>query len=386
MSSLDEGEGPRNFTITPDDHGGIMIVVGCILMTWTILCFVIRLYNRFMNRSSLGLDDYFCGLATIMGVVQTLVMCIAVSHGFGKSLLLVSASRIHLVEKYMYAVSMLSLCANAMSKASMLFFHLRITPLRSQRTVCYVMVGVCMAWMAIAVTLVGTRCGNIHPWMLHGRKCNDYSNRWVGIAVTDSILEILIFILPVWILYDVHTKRSYKIMILVAFASRLLVPITAGLHASTAHDWATTSPNFAPVAAVLPFIWLNIETNYAIMSATFPTLGTFVKSLNTRWGALDGPEVAQYGLESLSEQSRQSRQSRQCRIDAKTGRGRKHLTAEGGNPALPPESSTYSFKMRNPSPPGKKGITASRTRGSDASDQMIIRKTVSTRVETAYQP
>lgn len=165
-------------------------------------------------------------------------------------------------------------------------------------------------------------------------------------------------------------------MILVAFASRLLIPIAAGLHAATAANWATTSPHFSPVGAVLPFIWLNVETNYAIMSATFPTLGTFVKSLNTRWGALDGPEVAQYALESLSEQSR---------MDARTGRGRKHLTAEGGNPALRPECSTYSFKMRNPSPAGKKAVSSSRTRGSDASDQMIIRKTISTRIETAYQ-
>lgn len=65
MSLLDEDEGPRNFTITPDDHGGIIIVVGCILMTWTLLCFIIRLYNRWMNRSSLGLDDLSCGLATV---------------------------------------------------------------------------------------------------------------------------------------------------------------------------------------------------------------------------------------------------------------------------------------------------------------------------------
>lgn len=189
----------------------------------------------------------------------------------------------------------------------------------------------------------------------------------------------MIFVIPIWILYGVHTKRSYKIAILVAFASRLLLPVAAALHVSTAAHWATAPPPFDPVEAVLPSIWLNVETNYAIMSATFPTLGTFVKSLNTRWGAMDGPEVAQYALESLSEQSRQSR------MDARTGRGRNHLTVEGGNPALRPEGSTYSFKMRNPSPPGKKGSSTSRTRGSDASDQMIIRKTVSTRVETAYQ-
>lgn len=58
-------EGERSFAITPDDHGGVIVVVGCILMTWTLLCFLIRLYNRFAMRSSLGLDDFVCGVATV---------------------------------------------------------------------------------------------------------------------------------------------------------------------------------------------------------------------------------------------------------------------------------------------------------------------------------
>jgi hypothetical protein len=59
-------EGPRSFTITTDDHGGVIIVVGCIMMTWTLLCFMIRMYHRIMMRSSLGLDDFACGIATVI--------------------------------------------------------------------------------------------------------------------------------------------------------------------------------------------------------------------------------------------------------------------------------------------------------------------------------
>lgn len=170
-------------------------------------------------------------------------------------------------------------------------------------------------------------------------------------------------------------------MILVAFASRLFVPVVAGIHAWTAADWAHTVPSFEPVEAVIPFLWLNVETNYAIMAATFPTLGTFVKSLNTRWGALDGPDVAQYAMESLSEQSRSS---------ARQGNARRDLTMESDIPRLRPEGSTYSFKVRSPPLSSRDDAARSRTRGSDASDQMMIsanhiRKTVSTSVETDSQ-
>jgi hypothetical protein len=173
-------------------------------------------------------------------------------------------------------------------------------------------------------------------------------------------------------------------MILSAFASRLLVVIFAGIHALTAARWAATTPAFGPVEAVLPFLWLNVETNYAIMAATFPTLGLFVKSLNTRWGALDGPDVTQYALESVSESSR---------TDGRTSRGRKHLVMGGGAegddgaaaPKLRPGDSTYSFRMRSPSVLAREDRWRAGTRESDDSDQMIIRKTVSTSVERGYQ-
>jgi hypothetical protein len=295
----------------------------------------------------------------------------------------------------MYTVAILSVCSIAMSKAAMLFFHLRITPQRSQRLTCYALVAVCVIWMIVAITLVGTRCGNHHPWKLYGRTCDNFvsslairakpgdtdrctmqTNRWVGIAVTDSLLELAIFAIPIWILWDVSTQRSYKAMILVAFASRLFVPIWAGVHASTAADWAYGVPAFEPVRAVLPFVWLNVETNYAILAATFPTLGTFVKSLNTRWGALDGPDVAQYAMESLSEQSRNSN---------RVVNGRRDLTMDTDVPRLRPEGSTYSFKVRSPPLSSREDAPRNRTRGSDASDQMIIRKMVSTSVETDSQ-
>jgi hypothetical protein len=205
------------------------------------------------------------------------------------------------------------------------------------------------------------------------------SGRWIGIAITDSILELAIFAVPVWILYPIRTQRSYKSMILIAFASRLLVLIFAGVHAFTADNWATTNPPFDPVEAVLPFLWLNIETNYAIMAATFPTLGLFVKSLNTRWGALDGPDVTQYGMEALSGSPR---------VDARTGKGKSYLTGDIGGDKLAsrlrPDDSTYSFRMRSPSVPAREDRARSETRESDDSDQMIISKTVSTSVEGEY--
>lgn len=135
------------------------------------------------------------------------------------------------------------------------------------------------------------------------------------------------------------------------------------IHVSTASTWA--AEGFTSVGASTPIVWLQIEANYAIMSTTFPTLGTLIKSLNTRWGALDGPDVVEYALETLSKSP-----------NATKRRTMKHTRAitPSGEPRLRPDSTNYSFRIR---PQGNEAMA----RNSEDSDQMIIRKTVSTSVE-----
>ena len=58
-------EGPRSFTTTPDDHAGIALTVTTLLMVWSILLFLIRIYTRVEITGSFGLDDLFCTLATV---------------------------------------------------------------------------------------------------------------------------------------------------------------------------------------------------------------------------------------------------------------------------------------------------------------------------------
>lgn len=109
------------------------------------------------------------------------------------------------------------------------------------------------------------------------------------------------------------------------------------------------------------------------MSATFPTLGTVLKSLNTRWGALDGPDVAQYAMESLSTSRNATKRGPASRVRRDTA---------NGNPRLRPEGNGYTFRVR--SPPQEVNNGQGR-KNSDDSEQMIIRKTISTSVEHQMQ-
>lgn len=97
-------EGHRTFIITPNDQSGTIVVTATLLMTWSLLCLLIRVYNRLSLSSSLGIDDLASGISTVratinlcrrkspsltasklLGVIQTIVACVGVSHGLGKS-------------------------------------------------------------------------------------------------------------------------------------------------------------------------------------------------------------------------------------------------------------------------------------------------------------
>jgi len=65
----------RTFTITPDDQSGTIVVTATLLMTWSLLCLLIRVYNRLLLSSSLGLDDLASGISTVSMVQGKVCSC-----------------------------------------------------------------------------------------------------------------------------------------------------------------------------------------------------------------------------------------------------------------------------------------------------------------------
>ena len=61
----------RPFIVAPLDLGGVALIVTTLFMSWAVLCFLIRLYTRLSNSTSLtGADDILCGLATVCLLTQ----------------------------------------------------------------------------------------------------------------------------------------------------------------------------------------------------------------------------------------------------------------------------------------------------------------------------
>nr|POF04538.1 hypothetical protein CFP56_56019 [Quercus suber] len=285
-------EGPRAFTVTPQDHSGIAIIVTTLLMVWTILCFLIRLYTRISQHISLGVDDAVCGVAT----VRRYISLIDAEH-----LKNVNTDAAH----------------RSWQRCS-----LSITPRKDQLYACYALMAVVAGSGVAAIIANCVRCNGDRPWDLEKQHCGNY----VG-PPESSLIVVSI----------VHLKYIYT--------------------------WRSSKYPF--VAAVDVFVQLQVEAHFATMAATLPALGTFVKSLNTRWGALDARALdASYAMHSYPVGSH----------NISDAASRNQSVAQKAANPIPSDTNDYRWRTRE-------SDMRTTNKESDETDRMIIRKTVDMCVE-----
>lgn len=109
-------------------------------------------------------------------------------------------------------------------------------------------------------------------------------------------IEILLFAMPIWLVWGLQTDLMRKFTVVAVFSLRLPVLVAAGLRL---HFLQRTIGSPEPLLrGVIPFICLNIEMHYGLMAATMPTLKPFVGAFNTGWGTYDTQGVSGYGQNS----------------------------------------------------------------------------------------
>lgn len=62
-------DGPRTYTVTDTDKGGLIVIISTILMSWMVLFFITRAYTRGDMNGPFGLDDLTIGIGTVSNFV-----------------------------------------------------------------------------------------------------------------------------------------------------------------------------------------------------------------------------------------------------------------------------------------------------------------------------
>ncbi|KAM5438687.1 hypothetical protein MaudCBS49596_007609 [Microsporum audouinii] len=87
------------YHISEEEHGPLVVVSSAIMMTYMVLCYLVRLFMRITINGPFGKDDWALTFGSIIAVVQTGLKISEAYAGLGRRRHLVSLPEIERVEK-----------------------------------------------------------------------------------------------------------------------------------------------------------------------------------------------------------------------------------------------------------------------------------------------
>ena len=140
-----------------------------------------------------------------------------VSDGLGHHTNSLDPNQIALGFKYYFAVVSLSTLSISLPKYSAVFFYIRVLNMKStlNRIAVYVALGLVTAWLLFTILSTVFQCTPIRKaWLpLIPGHCNSLHYQLVGSSIASVIIDLYIMLLPIPILWTLHTGRSRKIVL-----------------------------------------------------------------------------------------------------------------------------------------------------------------------------
>jgi hypothetical protein len=132
--------------------------------------------------------------------------------------------------------------------------------------------------------------------------------RWSIVIGSDAFLEICYVALSVALVVPLQMKSYIKVTVVAAFAFRLPCVVLSALHGVAIHRFIISDDHGLAMANRL--LWQQVVLGYALVSATIPTLKSFIRGYNkalgrdvsTRSRKLGGG----YGLDSYGRSGEES--------------------------------------------------------------------------------
>ncbi|KAK4888424.1 hypothetical protein LTR28_002947, partial [Elasticomyces elasticus] len=182
-----------------------------------------------------------------LAVVQAALVFAQVHAGLGKSMALIDAAQLVKIQKseevargtrqltqatkqkLVYAADIFYLIVVYLSKISVVFLFMRLSPNESHTRVAWAVLASCAALCTISVFLVALHCDLRFPWIQFAVKCTSLAAQWTAVAVFDVVTELALFGMAVQLVSGLLTKWSRKGRVVVAFGLRLPTTRVAAL-------------------------------------------------------------------------------------------------------------------------------------------------------------
>ncbi|KAK3112584.1 hypothetical protein LTR53_010978 [Teratosphaeriaceae sp. CCFEE 6253] len=373
-SAVPAGHSPAAHPLSPDDRSGWAVVASGIALLFILLFACIRLWIRNPFRATVFPDDFALFAATGIAAIQCILVIAAADHGLGQTTTLLGVATEHApCDRLLYAGDAFFLAALFLSKISVLFLELRLSPERWHLVLTKAGLVACSLAAIACPVMILVGCGS-RPWTQLSAQCESLYLRWIVVFCIDAAVELYIFAVILRMLAALQRKARNKLTATIMFGLRLPVILFAAFRLlALAHFRHSPEPLFA---RVVPAAWTQAELAYSLAAATLPTLIPFLAELNTGLGALDARGDLVRQTQQASSSSRHAGGGYGLH-SLKTKRGsmsQRHDDVQGGQI----RGDVVGFESSVVSPQADQ-----RSVGSDDSTRVIIRKTVDVRYSPA---
>ncbi|ORY16827.1 hypothetical protein BCR34DRAFT_475937 [Clohesyomyces aquaticus] len=283
----------RFSTITPNDHGGVIYIAAFLGFTYSSMAFLTRTTIKWRV---FGFDDWATLVAQVATTVQFIFLLVALKAGLGRNLGLLTDDQYSRVASAQYGNQILLYLSLGLSKCAAVLLIQRLFTRDARRfwMICNIVTGVMVVWTIVAALTVSAGCSPKSTLTaFQDQICSGLLPRYQLVVITDALTDVLLVLVPAYLVWQLQMKNTLKLQVISAFAIRLpLIPLSI-LALSTYHNSLQSSN--PGVDRTIPIVYQQAELCWSLIAATLPCLQSFIRSFDTGSGAKVAYTTHAYG-------------------------------------------------------------------------------------------
>ncbi|TEA21581.1 hypothetical protein C8034_v005708 [Colletotrichum sidae] len=321
-----------NCGITTEDNRALPRFLTGILFVLPTVFIIIRLVNKWVNPSPWAADDTTAMIGYVCTVPLVATTYLSLEIGLGNAIWTVDQSRLTDFFKLLFITQTMYLSGLMATKASVLYFFLRIFPATGIRRVLWATLAFNYI---IGVIYLGLTFGSCRPLSVYWEgwageresKCLDYLPLVLSHAIINLILDLWMIVLPITQLWGLHLAFKKKFGVILMFS--------VGFMQVPSVQPGTPTPNmfadlFQP-CRLWVYVWTFSELCVGVFVACMPSAGQLWRSIFKKSGSSAGDprsrHASVYGAEMVSFST-----ENQKHRDMSVGSGTERLTQPPRSP------------------------------------------------------
>ncbi|KAL4904956.1 hypothetical protein BDW74DRAFT_24163 [Aspergillus multicolor] len=260
-------------------RGQTAMLVTAVLTAISVVIVAMRIYTRVGIMKLSGREDWTILISLVFAVLYFALVICQYRFGLGKHNYAISKHELREQLKSLWAAIPLYNASLVFTKISLLFQYLRIFPSYKFRIICYIVMGVVIAYSTWAIISGFVNCVPVAKFWdrdLPGH-CLSFEALWFFNASMNIATDLTLLILPMPLITQLQLPKRQKLALMAVFALGGLVVITSVLRLSGLRKVArSTDTSWSNVAAAY---WTAAECNVAIICACLPFLRPLISRI-----------------------------------------------------------------------------------------------------------